>query len=231
MRLHPDLEEATFVTRLNRFAALMRREGEDVMVHVANSGRMGELLRPENPMFVAPAPPGSHRKTGYDLALVEVDGVYVSADARLPNLLVQEAFVDHRLPEFAGYDRVTREVALEDSRIDLLLSGAARQCYVEVKSVTLVEDGVGLFPDAPTQRGSKHVLSLQRAVERGDRAAVFFVIQRPDAHSLTPNQAADPRFCRSLSDAVELGVEAYAYRCDVDRRRVALSDSVPVRLG
>ena len=203
-------------------------DGREVMVHVANSGRMRELLAPDNRMWVAPAPSTAHRKTAYDLALVEVDGVLVSADARLPNVVLREAIEAGKVSELAGYDTVAREVPLYESRVDLLLTGPPGRCYVEAKSVTLVEDGVGLFPDAPTERGRKHVMSLHRAVRRGDRAAVVFVIQRSDAHSLTPNEPSDPRFCETLRAAVADGLEAYAFRCEVTLSRVDLADSVPV---
>ena len=231
MRLRPHLRRATFVTRLNRFAALMRVDGRETLVHVANSGRLKELLRPENPMILAPAPTGGNRKTAYDLALVELDGVLVSADARLPNGLLAEAIEAGRLPEFAGYEAVQREVTLDDSRIDLLLSGRAGRCYIEVKSVTLVDCGAGLFPDAPTERGRKHVETLARAVGEGHRAAVVFVIQRSDAREFRPNEDADPRFCQVLRRAVRLGLEAYAYRCRVDRTRIDIWDAVPVHLA
>ena len=196
MKLHPHLEEATFVTRLNRFAAIMRRDGREIAVHVANSGRLEELLRPENRMLLAPAHNTSRRKTAYDLALVKVNDVLVSADARLPNALVREAIEADRIPQLSGYSAIAQEVALEDSRLDLLLSGRPGLCYAEVKSVTLVENGVGLFPDAPTERGRRHMASLASAVRRGHRAAVVFVIQRGDAVAFSTNRSADPLFSR-----------------------------------
>ena len=181
-------------------------------------------------MLVAPAPPGTSRKTDYGLALVDVNGVMVSADARLPNGLLREALEADRLTELVGYDRVQLEVPLHDSRIDLMLSGPTGRFYIEAKSVTLVENGVGLFPDAPTDRGRRHVLCLERAVRQGHRAAVVFVIQRGDVRSFAPNAPADPRFAEALRNAASAGVEAYAYRCAVTRTRVDISGPVPVRL-
>ena len=181
-------------------------------------------------MLVAPAPPGTSRKTDYDLTLVNANGVMVSADALLPNGLLREAIEADRLPEFVGYDRIQREVPLHDSRIDLMLSGPVGRLYIEAKSVTLVENGVGLFPDAPTERGRRHVLCLEKAVRQGHRAAVVFVIQRGDARSFAPNVPADPRFGEAMRNAVSAGLEAYAYRCAVTRAGVDISDPVPVRL-
>ena len=199
-------------------------------MHVANSGRLGELLHSDNLMLVSPAPAEGRRKTAYDLVLVETEGVLVSADARLPNALLQEAIEADLLREFAGYDRLRREVVFHDSRLDLMLSGERGRFYVETKSVTLVECGTGLFPDAPTERGRKHLRSLAEAVDLGHRAAVVFLIQRPDAQAFSPNMYADPEFCWLLKEVTGKGVEAYAYRCRVNRRRIEIAGRVTVGL-
>ena len=230
IRLHPFLKEARFVARPNRFVALMDRDGQETMVHVANSGRLGELLHPDNRMLLAPAAAGAARKTAFDLALVEFGGVLVSVDSRIPNSLLRESIEAGSLARFTGYDHLAGEVTVGDSRLDIVLSGEEGRCYIEAKSVTLVEGGVALFPDAPTERGRKHLGTLSRAAKEGDRAAVVFVIQRPDASSFAPNEEADPQFSRALREAAEAGVEVYAYRCNVDRRRIELSTSIPVRL-
>ncbi len=231
MKLHPDLRSAAFVRRLNRFAALMTLDGAEVLAHVSNSGRLSELLMPQNPMLLAPAPSNTARKTAYDLALVEVGGVLVSADARLPNAIASEAIRKGRIPELSGYEEMTREVWFEDSRLDLLLSGPGHRCYVEVKSVTLVEGDTALFPDAPTERGRRHVATLRHAREQGHRAAVIFVVQRPDASAFEPNVQADPRFAEALDGAMRCGVEVFAYRCAVSRTSIEISDRLPVRIG
>ena len=230
MKLHPELVEARFLTRLNRFAALMELDGREVMVHVANSGRLGELLEPERRMLLAPAP-GEHRKTQFDLALVDLESTLVSADARLPNALVAEALARGYLPPFAGYPQVRREVTYGESRLDLMLEGPAGRCYLETKSVTLVVDqGVAQFPDAPTSRGVKHLRTLSQAVAAGHRAAAVFVVQRSDARSLTPHDAADPEFSAALRSAHAAGVEVYAYRCRVTPEEIRLADPIPVNL-
>ena len=246
MELGP-LVEGVFEQRLNRFAAMVAMDGRPAMVHVANSGRMRELLQPGARCLLAPKA-AAGRKTAYDLALVEVASdravgepraeyegsapgrVLVSADARLPPALVCEAFHAGRLPPFAGFDTARREVVYGDSRLDLLLSGPHGACFIEVKSVTLVEGGVALFPDAPTERGRRHLGALVRVVEEGYRAAAVFVIQREDARACTPHDHADPAFGRTLRDAVAAGVEVYAYVCRVTRREIRLAHAVPVLL-
>jgi sugar fermentation stimulation protein A len=225
----PELVRAHFLTRLNRFAALVDLGGQETMVHVANSGRMRELLVVGNLCWLRAAH-GEHRKTAYDLALVDIGHTLVSADARLPNHLVHRAFREGRLPQFADYYECHSEVTYGESRLDLALSGVAGACFVETKSVTLIEDGAALFPDAPTTRGRKHVFSLMHAVAEGYRAAVIFVIQRDDARSFRPHDVADPEFGQALRQAVDAGVEAYAYTCTVSLEEVRLADPVEVRL-
>ena len=229
MKLHPQLVEARFLTRLNRFAALVEMAGQEVMVHIANSGRMRELLVPGRRLLLTPAA-GEHRKTRFDLSLVDLGTTLVSADTRLPNGLVAEALAEGQLPQFQEYPEIRREVRYGDSRLDLLLDGPGGQCYGEVKSVTLVVDGIGLFPDAPTVRGVKHLKELSRAVAEGYRAAVVFVVQRADAVAMSPNDAADPAFGAALRAAQAAGVEIYAYNCAVSPSEISLSSPLPIKL-
>lgn len=230
MRLPPNLVLATFLRRLNRFAALVLLDGQETLVHVANSGRMRELLEPGRPMLLAPQGRDG-RKTAYDLALVDLGHTLVSADARLPTHLVQEAILEKRLAPFQGFTTVKPETTYGGSRLDFCLSNASRKCLLEVKSVTLVEDDIGLFPDAPTSRGTRHLRALVRALSEGYRASVVFVIQREDAHSFAPNHKADPLFSATLHQAIATGVEAYACRCRVSQWDIRILDEVPVLLG
>ena len=229
MKLHPQLVAAHFLTRLNRFAALVALDGQEVMVHIANSGRMRELLEPGRRLLLTPAP-GEHRKTRFDLALVDLGTSLVSADARLPNGLVAEALNAGQLPQFREYPELRREVQYGASRLDLLLDGPPGRCYGEVKSVTLVVDGIGLFPDAPTTRGVKHLKELSRAVAEGHRAAVMFVVQRADAVAMSPNDSADPDFGAALRAAQAAGVEIYAYNCAVSLSEIRLASPLPIKL-
>ena len=166
MRLPADLRRGAFLSRPNRFTALVDLDGETVAAHVANSGRLRELLQPGNPVYLAPAS-NSDRKTRYDLTLVELPSGLVSADARLPNALVAESIEAGVLSPFAGYDQLKREVQYGKSRLDMMLTAPNGNCYVEVKSVTLVQEEQGLFPDAPTERGRRHVEELASAPIEG----------------------------------------------------------------
>ncbi len=160
--------------------------------------------------------------------MVSLPGILVSIDARLPNRLVEEAVVGGRLEGFEGYAKVEREVRYGRSRLDLLLEGKDRRCWVEAKSVILVGEGVGYLPDAVTSRGRRHLEELVNAKVQGERAAIVFVVQRPDAHSLSPHDESDPEFGAVFREAVRCGVEAYAYSCWVSREEVALKEKIPV---
>ena len=225
-----ELERAKFVARPNRFAAVVEMCGTPVPVHVPNSGRMTELLKPDATVHIAPAAAGATRKTRYDLTLVEHGEKLVSVDSRLPPRLVAEAIKQCHATEFGGYDEIDTEVRLGDSRVDLVLSRKRNRLYIETKSVNKVEDGAALFPDAATARGTKHLRSLLAAVKSGHRAAVVFVIQREDAERLEPDEHSDPAFCETLRTAIEGGIEALAYNCTVTRREVAIARRVPVVL-
>ena len=230
MKLHPDLEEGRFLSRLNRFAALVEVGGREEMVHVANSGRLRELFEPGRRLLLAPAP-GEHRKTLYDLALVDLGHTLVSADARLPNALVAEALQAGELAPFADYPQVRREVTFGESRLDLMLEGPPGKCYLETKSVTLVEDdGMALFPDAPTTRGVKHLHTLIQVVGMGHRAGAIFVVQRSDATFLKPHDASDPEFGKALREARAGGVDVMAYNCAVTSGEIRLAHPIPVIL-
>lgn len=219
-----------FVGRLNRFAARVEVGGRLVLAHVPNSGRLRELFVPGRRIYLTEAHrPG--RKTRYDLACVRVGRTLVSADARLPNRLAAEAIAAGRIHELAGRRIIRPEVRHGNSRFDLLLGGRGRRLLLEVKSATLVEDGVALFPDAPTERGRRHLEKLMAARRRGFDAGVLFVIQRPDAHAFSPHWEADPQFARALCRAAEAGVRVLAYRCRVTTREVALTRAIPVLLS
>lgn len=229
MELSHDLVEGRFLVRLNRFAALVEVAGAEVMVHVPNSGRMRELLVSGHRVLLRPTT-GNQRKTQFDLALVDLGFTLASSDARLPNALVAEALEKGSLPQFRGYPQLHHEVIFGESRLDLVLEGPDGRCYVETKSVTLVVDGVALFPDAPTTRGVKHLDSLAKAVAAGHRAAVIFVVQRDDARMFASHDAADPEFGAAFRRALAAGVEAFAYCCRVTEQEIKLADGLPIKL-
>ncbi len=226
---HPQpLLPGAFIRRDNRFRATVRLEAQDVWAHVPNSGRLHDLFIPGRPVWLHPAA-NPHRKTPYDLKLVQMPEALVSIDARLPNPLFAEAVTAGRLPEFAC-QHIQPEVRYGDSRLDFRLTGPEGVCWVETKSVTLVADGVARFPDAPTARGSRHLRELITIVRNGERAAVVFIVQRPDACAFAPAAAVDPLFAQTLAQAAAAGVEVRAYACQVDMTEIRLDRAIPVSL-
>ena len=205
-------------------------DGRKVWAHLPNSGRLGELLVAGYRVLLVERP-GAKRKTRYDLSLVELEGRWVSVDARLPNDLVEEALQQSRLTPLIGYPTVSREVSLGRSRFDFLLERpGAPPCIVEVKSVTLVMDGLACFPDAVTLRGRRHVQELAETVGAGCRAAVVFVVQRDDARGMRPHDESDPDFGRALREAGRHGVEIYAYACRVEPGQAEITHHLRVYL-
>jgi len=224
------LVEGRFVARDNRFRVTVEVTGQQVWAHLPNSGRLGELLVPGCRAILIERP-GAGRKTGYDLSLVEKDGRWISVDARLPNDLVAEALRSGALAPLVGYPSLRREVAFGRSRFDLVLEAPGRRpCLVEVKSITLLVEGLGCFPDAITARGRRHVSELAGLLARGYRAAVVFVVQRDDAQGVRPHDESDPEFGQALRAAARRGVELYAYACHVEPGRAAITHPLPVYL-
>lgn len=243
MNIEDTLITGRFLTRDNRFRVTVEVEGQPVWAHLPNSGRLGELLVPGRRVLLAERP-AAHRRTAYDLTLVEADRQtqsthprWVSVDARLPNDLVEEALRAGRLEPLTGYPTVRREVPFGRSRLDFLLEAPGRRpCLLEVKSVTLVVDGappmgpegIAYFPDAVTARGRRHLEELAGAVEAGYRAMVLFVVQRGDALGLRPHDESDPAFGQTLREVARKGVEVFAYGCRVEPGEIEITHPLPV---
>ncbi|MGC9399887.1 MAG: DNA/RNA nuclease SfsA [Anaerolineae bacterium] len=227
------LVRGAFVRRENRFRTRVRLEegGGPVAAYLPNPGRLEELLTPERVVLLRPAPLSSQRRTAYDLLLVDADGVWVSVDSRLPNLLVEKLLRCGALAGFEPHAHVHREVTRGESRLDFMLTdGEASRCWLEVKSVTLVEERTAAFPDAPTKRGRRHLRDLRAAVEAGERAVVLFVVQREDAVRFAPHDATDPAFGTVLREVARAGVEVRALRCRVSPQGIRPLGELPVVL-
>jgi sugar fermentation stimulation protein A len=225
---HPDTPlPATLLERPNRFLGVVELNGEKVQAFIPNPGRMHELMVPGTKVYVIPKE-GDHRKTKFDLTLMEYNDTLVSIDSRLPNYMLKES-INAGLHEFKGYRVERAEPTFHDSRLDLKLTDGANQVLLEAKSCTLVEDGIALFPDAPTKRGARHMNTLVKALENG-RAVACFVIQRNDAREWRPNEKMDQEFTQALRNAVENGVEAYAYTCNINLETVSIQKRVPINL-
>ncbi|MBQ3176631.1 MAG: DNA/RNA nuclease SfsA [Clostridia bacterium] len=215
--------KAAFIRRPNRFIAHCLLDGEEIVCHVKNTGRCRELLVPGAVVYLCRAGEGTLRKTLYDLIAVQKGDRLINMDSYAPNLAAGE-FLRKR------FDSVRAEVKYGDSRVDFLAERDGQKTFVEVKGVTLEQDGAVLFPDAPTERGARHLRELMHAVEEGDRAAVLFVIQMEDVRYFSPNDATDPVFGKALREAAAAGVEIWAYACRVKADSMDIADPVEVRL-
>ncbi|HHW18305.1 MAG TPA: DNA/RNA nuclease SfsA [Firmicutes bacterium] len=326
------LEEATVISRLNRFVALVNLKGREVQAHVADSGRLKELLFPGNRVMIRKvleenySAAGTERKTRYDLVLAQyargsyaeptkagsptsntsnteaqdtvkekhpcykpsgvsvgctgdsvdpgkiasrdpLDGetgmgrsfsgkpIWVSVDTRYPNRLFEQALVTRKLAQFERYTSVRREYAVGNltateltgaspepsrgkdprttgsrkigSRIDFLLEGPdIPPALVEVKSVTLCRNGIGLFPDAPTERAVRHLRELTEAIQAGYYPYIIFIAQREDVRAVAANKETDPVFAKALEEAYLAGVKVLAYRCKVSPQEIRLDPSI-----
>ena len=221
--IHPGV----FQARPNRFIAWVELEGETCRCHVPNTGRLRELLIPGARVWCQYHPaPG--RKTAWTLLAVEHRGTVVNIDSQAPNR-VAAAFVRSGGLGLVP-DRVQPERTFGDSRLDLYYEAGPVRGFAEVKGVTLNEDGTARFPDAPTERGVKHLHSLVQVLEAGYRAAALFVIQRGDVTRFEPNQARDPAFARALREAAAQGVEVRALICTVTPGALEITGEVPVCL-
>lgn len=204
--------------------------GRRLVLHLPNSGRMRELLTAGTPAL-AELDFREDRKTHGTLLVVYYNHRWVSVDARMPNRLFERCVEEQCLPQFAGYDRRQAEAAWGRGRIDFLLTSSDQKrppLLVETKSCNLVEDGLALFPDAPTERGARHLHELIRGVRDGYRAAVVWFVQRDDATRLAPYREADPAFADAVAAARDAGVELYAYRCRVTPAGIYVLDQIPV---
>jgi sugar fermentation stimulation protein A len=224
--------EAIFITRLNRFTVLVRVEGRRVRAYLPNSGRLKEFLAPGRLLILEKAKKNGKRKTRYTVvgALAET-GVKVSVDARMPNRLMAEALRQNELEEFKGFRLLRAEPELGAGRMDFLLEGAKGEKFlVEVKSCTLAENGVAMFPDAPTERGRRHLEGLTRMVEKGWKTAIVFLAQREDVEKFQPNHKEDPRFAEALKTAAGKGVKTYAYKATFDGKILRILERIPVKI-
>ena len=225
-----ELLPARFIKRQNRFVAGVRLEkGMLADVYVPTTGRLTGVLQPGCRVWLEPAD-NPDRKTPFTMALAELEsGGLCSTNAHLANSLFNEAVKNGELTAF-NYPVVDREVTSGDSRLDFRLSEGDQVCWVEVKSVTFAEDGIGRFPDAPTARGRRHLGELANLVNLGERASVVFVAQREDAHKFAPFEEIDWQFAETLRLINGSGVEIHAYRCRVSTEDIKIVEEIPVDL-
>ena len=224
-----NMVEAKFLRRVNRFTAFVELNGQEEMVHVKNTGRCKELLLEGARVFLEKADKEG-RKTKYSLIAVYKEDTLVNMDSQAPNQMAAEALAEGKITEIGEVDFLKREVKYENSRFDLFYQKGDQKGFIEVKGVTLEENGVAKFPDAPTERGTKHLKELIKAKVEGYEAAVLFVIQMKEVKEFHPNEERDKNFTEALREAAKAGVKILAYDCGVQVGKVWLENKVPVVL-
>ncbi len=223
---YSNVQPGRFQSRPNRFIAHVVIDGKTEICHVKNTGRCRELLVPGAKVWCAKAE-NPNRKTAYDLIAVEKGPYLVNMDSQAPNQAVGEWL---RAGGLGKAEVVLPEQRFHDSRFDFYLERDGKPMFLEVKGVTLEEDGVCRFPDAPTQRGARHLRELILAKEQGYDAAVLFVIQMAPVRYLTPNDATDPEFGKALREAAANGVSVLAVDCHVTPDTMTIGNPVAVQL-
>ena len=221
------IQVGRFLERPNRFIAYIEINGEKETVHVKNTGRCAELLIPGTTVYVQKSD-NPERKTQWDLIAVEKGDRLVNMDSQIPNVVVKEWIEAGHL--FEKLTLIRPETTYGQSRVDLYVEEGERKAFIEVKGVTLEEAGVVRFPDAPTERGVKHVEELMRAKKEGYEAYILFVIQMEGVRYFTPNEATHPEFGEALRKAKKAGVKILAYDCKVEKDTITLNNAVPVVL-
>ena len=215
-----------FLERPNRFVAHVLIDGEQQVCHVKNTGRCRELL-PAGAAVWSLESSNPARKTKYDLITVKKGDRLINMDSQAPNGAAREWLLAGGMGEI---EDLRPETVHGDSRFDFSFTKEGKRCFLEVKGVTLENDGVCAFPDAPTERGVKHLKGLARAAEEGYGAYVLFVIQMENVEYLHPNDQTDPAFGQALRQASAAGVEVLAVDCRVTPESITIGKSLPVRL-
>ena len=214
---YKNIVEAKFIARPNRFIAQVELDGKEITVHVKNTGRCKELLLPGCTVYLEKAS-NPERKTPYDLTAVNTPIGIINIDSQAPNAVVKEWL------EKQDYDYIDPEHKYGDSRIDFYMKKGEEEYLLEVKGCTLIKDGIGYFPDAPTERGVKHLRELAKATKAGYKAMIAFVIQVEGVCEVRPNIETHPEFGIALHDAIQAGVQVIYLQCRVTADELVVQD-------
>ncbi|HDR05035.1 MAG TPA: DNA/RNA nuclease SfsA [Candidatus Marinimicrobia bacterium] len=216
-----------FVERVNRFMMICEEDdGSELSVHLADSGRLKELLMPGAELFIEEAD-NPARKTRYTALMVKHETRWVGINSTIPNKLVRQSLLEKKVPGLPGWSMLKAEYALGRERFDFLLEKDGVKMILEVKGVSLLENGIALFPDAVTARGARHVRHLTELSRQGRAAGIYFVIQRDDAIAFAPNRLRDPIFSEAINEALESGLKVWAHSCLLMPDKILWQSPVP----
>ena len=231
MKIEGPLILGKFIERPNRFITMVEVDGKVVRSHLPDPGRLKELLLPGAELLLRPAPDGSERKTKFSTVMVNHKGQLVSLVSALPNRFVKESLQQGDISIFKEFQYVRAEVPHGNHRFDFLLKDRNKKpFFLEVKSVTYVENHLAKFPDAVTERGARHAKALAKLVRNGNGAGILFVCQRPDASRFEPMWDRDPKFAKALLEAKETGVEVWCITTQLSETQMTFEKEIPVNL-
>jgi sugar fermentation stimulation protein A len=223
--------EGIFKKRPNRFIAQVIIDGKEETVHVKNTGRCKELLIPNAKVILEDCCHNLNRKTKYSLIAVWKDNMLVNIDSQAPNKVVFEGISDGMIKDFKNYTHLEREVTFGNSRFDIYFETENSKGFIEVKGVTLESSGISMFPDAPTERGTKHALEMVEAVRQGYRGVIFFLVQMKGPKVFKLNWEMDRVFSEAVKHAGENRVEILAYDSIVEDNSMYLGEPVEINLN
>ena len=229
MNIDNEIVKAEFIMRENRFRGFVKLNGEAIMVHVPNTGRCKEILIPGITVILR-RENGEGRKTQYDLIAAYKRDKLINIDSHIPNKVVEEALRLGKINKLKQFSIIEKEKTFGNSRFDFKLSNDRENYYLEVKGVTYEEEGHARFPDAPTERGKKHLLELIEAKSMGIGAGVLFLLQMDKMKSFSPFDEKDKAFGDALRLAKEKGVDIFAYECEVKENSISLSNKIEIKL-
>jgi sugar fermentation stimulation protein A len=210
-----------FVRRMNRFVAEVEIDGRLEAVHVKNTGRLMDLLVTGAKVYLE-VTRNAARKHRYSIIAVEKDGTIVNIDSQAPNMVVYEAIRDGKVNELGEIRTLKREAVYGNSRFDLYFEGDGKKGFIEVKGVTLARDDTAMFPDAPTSRGTKHILELMEAANEGYEGVIFFLLQMKGCRRFIPNREMDGPFADALKEAVKNGIRVLVYDAQVSETTIEI---------
>lgn len=228
--MYKKIVDGIFIKRANRFIAHVLINGEEEIAHVKNTGRCKELLIPGAKVVLEDCSHIKDRKTKYSLIAVWKGNMLVNMDSQVPNRVVFEALKENKIEGLEDLIHIEREVTYGNSRYDIYFESKKEKGFIEVKGVTLEIDGISMFPDAPTERGRKHVLELIEAVKDGYKGVVLFLIQMKGPRKFRPNWEMDGKFSQAVRLAYENGVNILAYDSIVTENNITLGEKIKVDL-
>ncbi|GMQ65262.1 DNA/RNA nuclease SfsA [Vallitalea maricola] len=227
--IYEDIVEGVFLERPNRFIAKVLIDGNPETVHVKNTGRCKEILTEGTKIFLQKSN-NPNRKTKYSLISAYKKDMLINIDSQVPNEVVHEAILQNKIPELIDLNYVKREQKYKNSRFDMYFERSNAKGFIEVKGVTLEKDGLSMFPDAPTKRGTKHLEELIDAIANGYEGYLFLLIQMNDIHKFTPNYITDETFAKTLIKANDAGVKILCYNSLVTRNEIMIGQKAEVLL-